>query len=233
MRHLFFIFFALNCCQIVERCHLDRLDVYKDLTFHIFFIFSAINDAEKVEIRRNLLQNFGSEQVYQIALQAAVAIGKVARYDVPKDWPELLPALVQAVQADESLVQHRALLVLHHVIKALSSKRLAADRRVFHDMIEELLPFVLPIWQRYHGQMVQIFNSGQVDDESKITPIIEKSILVLKVIRKAIIHGLKKPCENENAMILIKALIDQIRVVLPFSEYFFPFHFNSIRYIFI
>ena len=85
--------------------------------------FSAINEAEKVEIRRNFLQSFGHEPLYQIALQAAVSIGKIARYDVPREWPELLPALVQAVQSNESILQHRALLVLHHVIKALASKR--------------------------------------------------------------------------------------------------------------
>ena len=52
-----------------------------------------------------------------------MAIGKIARFDVPKDWPELLPALVQAVQVQDSLIQHRALLVLHHTIKALASKQ--------------------------------------------------------------------------------------------------------------
>ena len=100
-----------------------------------FFFFSSIQDAEKVEIRSKLLQNFGSEPVYQIALQAAVAIGKIARFDVPREWPDLLPALVQAVQVQDPLIQHRALLVLHHTIKSLASKRLAADRRIFHDLI--------------------------------------------------------------------------------------------------
>ena len=85
-------------------------------------------------------------------------------------------------------------------------------------MIEELLPYVLPIWQLHHGQVVQIFSNGQLADELQITPIIEKSVLVLKVIRKAIIHGLRKPCENEHAMILLKSLIEQIRIVLPYRK---------------
>ena len=92
------------------------------LCIYLFSNFSAISEAEKVDIRSKLLQNFGCEPVPMIALQAAVAIGKIARFDVPKDWPELLPALVQAVQAQDSLIQHRALLVLHHTIKALASK---------------------------------------------------------------------------------------------------------------
>ena len=101
-----------------------------------------------------------------------------------------------------------------------SPERLAADRRVFHDMIEELLPYVLPIWQLYHGQVVQIFSNGSQTfaDESQVTPIIEKSVLVLKVIRKAVVHGLRKPCENEHAMLLLKTLIEQIRIVLPYRK---------------
>ena len=190
-----------------------------------FEFFSSINDAEKGEIRSKLLQNFGSEPVYQIALQAAVSIGKIARFDVPKEWPELLPALVQAVQVQDSLIQHRALLVLHHTIKSLASKRLAADRRIFHDMIEELLPFLMPIWQMYNSQIVQIFTCGQSNmEESQVTNHIEKAVLVLKVIRKAIINGLKKPCENENAVVFIQSLIQQIKVVLPFSKSFQKFN---------
>ena len=105
--------------------------------------------------------------------------------------------------------------------KSLIFFRLAADRRVFHDMIEELLPYVLPIWQVHHGQVVQIFSNCSPQtmvDETQITPIIEKAVLVLKVIRKAIVHGLRKPCENEHAMILLKNLIEQIRVVLPYRK---------------
>lgn len=160
--------------------------------------------------------------MFHIALQAAVVIGKIARFDVPREWPELLPALVQAVQVQDSLVQHRALLVLHHTIKSLATKRLAADRRVFHDMIEELLPFLLPIWQLYHGQTVQILSQQQPPcvDEAQVMASIEKAVLALKVIRKAIIHGLKKPSENENALVLMRTLIDQIRIVLPFRKSF-------------
>lgn len=206
---------------MAEKCaQVSLLQIFKRGDLLIFrLIFSAIQAQEKADIRQGILASFGTEPIFQIALQAAVAIAKIARFDFPKEWPELLPALVQAVQAHDSLVQHRALLVLHHVIKSLASKRLGADRRVFHDMTEELLPFLLPIWHTYHGQIVQIFANGQTQDEAQITPIIEKSVLVLKVIRKAIVHGLRKPCENENAMVLVKSLIDQIRVVLPFRKF--------------
>jgi hypothetical protein len=65
-------------------------------------------------------------------------------------------------------------------------------------------------------------NGGQVllnADEAPITASIEKAVLALKVLRKAVVHGIRKPHENENAMILLRTLIGQIRIVLPFSKY--------------
>ena len=38
------------------------------------------------------------EPVNQIAVQLAVIVAKAARFDVPREWPELLPALSSAVQ---------------------------------------------------------------------------------------------------------------------------------------
>ena len=45
----------------------------------------------------------------EVALQIAVVIGKIARFDVPREWPELLPALMAAIQnsGGNDLVQHR------------------------------------------------------------------------------------------------------------------------------
>ena len=61
------------------------------------------------------------------------------RFDVPREWPELLPVLSQAVQSSEDTVQHRGLLFLHHTIKALASKRLTADRRAFTELTGQVI----------------------------------------------------------------------------------------------
>lgn len=90
----------------------------------IFFCYSAIAEVEKHNIKQGLLGNF-SEPVSQIAVQRAVIISKIARIDCPKDWLALFPTLLQAVESPDMLIQHRSLLTLYHVIKAISSKRLA------------------------------------------------------------------------------------------------------------
>ena len=83
---------------------------------------NRISEEEKASLRKGLLECL-AEPVTPIALQIAVLIGKVARFDVPKEWKELLPSLTQGVQSQDSIVQHRALLILHHTIKNLATKR--------------------------------------------------------------------------------------------------------------
>lgn len=55
----------------------------------------------------------------------------VRRFDCPQFWPSLVPDLVGALKAPQPLVQHRSMLIFHHVVKALASKRLVGDRRTF------------------------------------------------------------------------------------------------------
>lgn len=78
----------------------------------------------------------------QIATQIAVLIAKVARLDCPRQWPELIPILLESVKGQDGLQQHRALLTFYHVTKTLASKRLAQDRRLFQDVSPQFLLFV-------------------------------------------------------------------------------------------
>lgn len=79
----------------------------------------------------------------QLALQLAVLVSKVARFDCPTEWPELVPTLLQVVRNPDDLPQQRSLLVLHHVTKSLASKRLAGDRRVFQEVSSKLCHLVI------------------------------------------------------------------------------------------
>ncbi|XP_059692384.1 importin-11 isoform X2 [Haemorhous mexicanus] len=92
----------------------------------------ALSEEEKTTLRAGLITNF-NEPVNQIATQISVLIAKVARVDCPRQWPELIPTLVESVKVQDDLQQHRALLTFYHVTKTLASKRLAADRKLFYD----------------------------------------------------------------------------------------------------
>lgn len=96
-----------------------------------------MSDEERESIRAQLLSNF-NEPVGPIATQLAVLISKVARLDCPRNWPELIPTLLEAVKNPDKLAQQRALLTLHHVTKTLAAKRLANDRKLFQEVLHGL-----------------------------------------------------------------------------------------------
>ena len=171
---------------------------------------NAISEEEKVSIRSGLLQMF-VEPVYGIALQIAVMVGKIARFDVPKEWPELLQALISGVQVEDTTVKHRALLVLYHTVKVLASKRLTSDRRIFHDLTEQLLPFLLATWKTHHTTLVQSAVSQTDDSMSFVLQIV---LVTMKILRRLIVHGLRKPQENNDCMVFLHSLFEESKHIL-------------------
>jgi len=67
-------------------------------------------------------------------VQLSVLIGKIARLDCPRSWPQLIPVLLEAVHATDALCQQRALQTLYAVVKSLASRCLPADRKVFQEV---------------------------------------------------------------------------------------------------
>lgn len=67
----------------------------------------------------------------QFAVQIAVIFAKIARVDYPRYWPSLIDDLLGVLSGGDMLRRRRGYLVLHHVLKELSSKRLASDQRTF------------------------------------------------------------------------------------------------------
>jgi len=76
-------------------------------------------------------------------VQIALVIAKAARFDFPQQWPSLFNDLMAGLSngstaqaagqqpQQQTLLVRRTYFVLHHVLKELSSKRLAADQKAF------------------------------------------------------------------------------------------------------
>lgn len=171
----------------------------------------AIAEEEKTRIRVGLLHNL-NEPLAQIATQLAVLISKIARVDCPREWPELLPALFEAVKSADPLIQHRTLLTLHHVIKQLASKRLAADRRTFQDLASQMFQFLLDLWR----SQTEAFLGASVIEV--MMPCLERSHLALKILRKLLIHGFKKPHEVQNAQMFVESIFENVKLMLGFRK---------------
>ncbi|KAM3847192.1 importin-11 isoform 2-T2 [Vipera latastei] len=151
----------------------------------------ALSEEEKSTLRAGLIANF-NEPVNQIATQISVLIAKVARLDCPRQWPELIPTLVESVKIQDDLRQHRALLTFYHVTKTLASKRLAADRKLFYDIC--------------------------VRDETSMSNSLERTLLSLKVLRKLTVHGFVEPHKNIEVMGFLHAVFVRLKQFLECSK---------------
>ncbi|XP_012519960.1 PREDICTED: importin-11 [Propithecus coquereli] len=158
----------------------------------------ALSEEEKTTLRAGLITNF-NEPINQIATQIAVLIAKVARLDCPRQWPELIPTLIESVKVQDDLRQHRALLTFYHVTKTLASKRLAADRKLFYDLASGIYTFACSLWNHHTDTFLQQVSSG---NEATVLSALERTLLSLKVLRKLTVNGFVEPHKNIEVMLL-------------------------------
>lgn len=118
-----------NCCNKYWRARLP----------------GSLGEEEKAHLRQKLLSLVAQDDS-QIAVQVAVVFAKVARFDYPRAWPSLFADLLGVLQGGSTLAQRRVYLALHHILKELASKRLAADQRNFEQITAQLLE---PVWRQW------------------------------------------------------------------------------------
>ncbi|XP_063036788.1 importin-11 isoform X3 [Melospiza melodia melodia] len=174
----------------------------------------ALSEEEKSTLRAGLITNF-NEPVNQIATQISVLIAKVARVDCPRQWPELIPTLVEAVKVQDDLQQHRALLTFYHVMKTLASKRLATDRKLFYDLTSSIYSFACSLWNHHTDTFLQQICRG---DEAAAANSLERTLLSLKVLRKLTVHGFVEPHCNAEVMGFLHAVFERLKQFLECSR---------------
>uniref|UniRef100_A0A3P9JYW5 Importin-11 n=1 Tax=Oryzias latipes TaxID=8090 RepID=A0A3P9JYW5_ORYLA len=177
----------------------------------------ALSEEEKTSLRAGLITNF-NEPVNQIATQIAVLIAKVARLDCPRQWPELIPVLLESVKGQDGLQQHRALLTFYHVTKTLASKRLAQDKRLFQDLASGIYSFACSLWSHHTDCFLQQIYAR---DEPTALSSLERTLLSLKgshnIYRSDVSRqvGPESTCREK----LEKTIILYTKVLLDFLEY--------------
>ncbi|PRP74811.1 importin-11-like [Planoprotostelium fungivorum] len=169
---------------------------------------NSISDQEKEYLRKTLLEQ--DEENPQIALQLALIIASICRTDYPQQWRDLPNQLIQNIEQDPTnsgnitvLVnnpsaerkRYRALLSLHHVIKTLSSKRLATDKREFASISPHLFVRNVKLWLAYTDALLSVLQSWasgiapNVPTQSLMT-MIDIIVLCLKMMSTIITEGI-------------------------------------------
>lgn len=173
----------------------------------------SIAEEEKTFIKQNLTMSL-DEPVNQVITQVAVLISKIARMGLG-DWPELLPCLLKEVKSQDPLHQQRSLLVLNHVVKMLASKRLIPDKQLFRKMTLDIFGYILHLWQSKTASLLEAF---QVKEYTRSLGPLELSSLALKVLRKLLVHGLKEFDPTSQAVSLLEAVLEKIKMMLHYRK---------------
>ncbi|KAF9097464.1 hypothetical protein BGX29_008072 [Mortierella sp. GBA35] len=182
---------------------------------------NAISPEEKAAIRSRLLTALDEEQK-PLATQNAVLISKIARFDFPMEWPDLLSTLLDIVRtstANESdprarLVQQRSLYTLHLVVKGLISKTLASGRKQFQQAAPELFTNVVNIYVRY---VDMLFASNTTNIES-LSGCLETSHMALKCLRRVVVHGFPDFSTSEGPVTFFRLALEHLQKFMAFKE---------------
>ncbi|CAI5946817.1 unnamed protein product [Closterium sp. NIES-64] len=161
----------------------------------------GISDEEKPVLRARLLELVADENS-QVAVQLAVLIAKIARIDYPREWSELFPTLLQKLQSQDPLLTQRAYLVLNHVLKELSTKRLSVDQRTFSQVTSQLFEPTWAHWVRDTGSLLQgltALEAGGSDPAAAaagagaaggaLMLLCERWLLCVKTLRRMLVFG--------------------------------------------
>ncbi|CAM6098378.1 unnamed protein product [Calypogeia fissa] len=171
----------------------------------------GISDAEKPYLRRTLLELIREED-NKVAVQLALLIAKIARFDYPREWPELFPALLQKLQSPDVLLTQRVYLVLNQTLKELSTKRLAADQRNFAEITSQLFDYT---WRHWYADMqiiLQGFSAFLANPEMGLPPdqgkalslTCERWLLCSKVLRRMLLFGFQSDAKSVQEVAPVK-----------------------------
>lgn len=162
---------------------------------------------EKNQIRQTILKIF-EEEDNSLARQLAVVIAKIARFDYPNNWPNLIEILLQAIKANgenptpkNRLISFRGLTVLNQVIKSLCSSRLIANRRILEMIAPEICYNTMSQFVVNINEFIKNITEGNTD-ETVVYSYLEFALYSLKCSKKIIVYGFENvnkesaPCVN-------------------------------------
>ncbi|KAF2756247.1 ARM repeat-containing protein [Pseudovirgaria hyperparasitica] len=158
---------------------------------------NAVSKEDKAKIRARLLESGINEADAPLALQNAIAVAKIARFEYPNDWPDAIQQLLNILRQSilpgaYRLHLPRALLILLHLIKDLSAGRLLRTKQ----NLQAIAPEILHVLGKIYLEKVQIWETflrQGGDDEGGALDDIETSLMAIKALRRLLITGYEFP----------------------------------------
>ncbi|KAJ5403372.1 hypothetical protein N7509_003243 [Penicillium cosmopolitanum] len=184
---------------------------------------SAIEPDEKQKIKTRALDAGIVEPSRPLALQNALMIAKIMRYEFPQDWPDAMNAIINSLrngsQPGASPLQlPRTLLILLQVIKELSTARIQRTRTHLASVTPEIFQVVGKIYMDKVNQWAGILEHGG-SDEGALLEITKQSLISLKVLRRLMISGFEHPGRDQDVQHFWEVTNEHLSKFLAFVDH--------------
>ncbi|KAF2458398.1 armadillo-type protein [Lineolata rhizophorae] len=182
---------------------------------------NAARKEDKAQIRARLIDCGINEADQRLALQNALVTAKIVRFE-----PDVMTQLISRLRAAaEPTVYHlhlsRALLILLHIIKELSTGKLTRTRASLLSASPELFRVLGRIYLDKTARWQSFFQppdgstSSAHDDEGGALDALDQSLLALKVLRRLLVAGYDFPNRDADVRDFWGVLRAQLGTLLP------------------
>ncbi|KAK5110618.1 hypothetical protein LTR62_005657 [Meristemomyces frigidus] len=172
---------------------------------------NAVSKEDKEVIRSRLLPSILDEQDDRLALQDALVIAKIARFEYPYDWPEALSSLVTVLRSQSqspSLQLARTLLALLNIVKELSTARLQRSRQ----NLQAASPEIVFVLSKLYTNAVDYWQSSRDASTAKV------ALMAMKVLRRLLIAGYEHPGRHEEVASIWTTTQQHLQLCLQHQE---------------
>ena len=189
---------------------------------------SAVSKEDKAIIRSRLLESGVSEVDQRLALQNALVIAKVVRFEYPSDWPDVINQVLELLRNSTSptanrLYLPRTLLILLHIVKDLATGRLIRLRSNLQSISPEVFRVLGQIYMEKVQQWQAWLQNGG-DNEGGAIESMEQSLLSIKIIRRLLIVGFEFPNRENDVQQFWAIVRNQLGELLTFATQSIPDH---------
>ncbi len=158
---------------------------------------NAVDPEDKNAIRSRLLESGINEGDQRLALQNALVIAKVVRYEFPTTWPDVIHQITQILLQSSTgesnpLRLSRAVLITKHIAKELATGRLRSTKASLHSIAPNLLRVVGTIYFNGMQNVLVGLRSGETEDHY-VQLTLEQTLLAIKVVRRLAVVGYEFP----------------------------------------
>ncbi|KAL8901876.1 MAG: hypothetical protein Q9207_004980 [Kuettlingeria erythrocarpa] len=183
---------------------------------------NALQKDEKDQIRARSIESGTGEPDIRLALQNALMIAKIVRYEYPLEWPDAISSILSnlrsAYQPDRSPLElSRALLILLEVIKELSTARIQRTRASLQAAAMEVLQVLGKIYVDKVQSWMNFFRRSG-DDEGGAIDSVEQSLIALRVLRRLLNVGWDFPNRSPELEQFWVLLISHFKDMLALAD---------------